>query len=169
MNPAAMLGPGGGDGSLGSSGLGGPGGAGGASALKPGDTNTPTGAVDAFLYALSHKDRDRLAEATALRATTVEEGGKYIELFSRIIDTSIADAELDDLASKLEGFRPSGENQVKSTGRQGITIRKTKDGGGWLQRTVTVRREKKGWGVLDISGPTEFNSPGSRSTNAPRR
>jgi len=125
---------------------------------EPGDTNSPHGAVKAFLYALKQKDRTRLAEATALRASTVEEGGKYRELFARILDESISDSELDDLASKLEGFTDAGDNQVKSTGRQGVTIRKTQKDGGWIQRTVTLRREKKGWGVLDITGPTEFDN-----------
>lgn len=175
-NPAALNGPGGEaaargafgpnapggdrDGSLGMPILGG---GGGASELKPGDTNTPQGAVEAFLYALSKKDRDRLQEATALRSTTVEEGGKFRELFSRILDLSISESELDDLASKLEGYRNAGENQVKSTGRLGVTIRKQLKDGGWLQRTVTVRKEKKGWGVLDISGATEFDSMRVRS------
>src|SRR5690606_20102463 len=75
LGSADMLGPRGpggplgeGDGSLGSAGPGAPG---GASELKPGDTNTATGAVEAFLYALSRKDRDRLMEATALRSTTL--------------------------------------------------------------------------------------------------
>jgi len=129
----------------------------GGDSKDPGDTTSPHGAVKAFLYALKHKDRDRLAEATALRANS-DEGGKYRELFSRIIDSSISDADLDELASKLDGFVDSGmENQVKSTGRLGITIRKPMKDGGWLQRTVTVRREKKGWGVLDITPPTEFD------------
>ncbi len=71
---------------------------------------------------------------------------------------TIPDSELDDLASKLDGFQDTGmSNQVKSTGREGVTIQKPLKEGGWLQRTVTVRREKKGWGVLDITGPTKFD------------
>jgi len=181
VNPAALNGPGGEaaargafgpmgpggerDGSLGMPTLGGPG---GTSELKPGDTNSPHGAVEAFLYALSKKDRDRLQEATALRSTTLEEGGKFRELFSRILDLSISDSELDDLASKLEGYRDAGDNQVKSTGRLGVTIRKQLKDGGWLQRTVTVRKEKKGWGVLDISGATEFDNMRARNTQQRR-
>ncbi len=164
MNPNAMNGPGGpgnpyapaGDNAM-------EGGPGGASQLKEGDSRSPRGAVEAFLYALSHKDRDRLAEATALRANTMEEGGKHRELFSRIIDYSISDAELDDLVDALDDYRVSGENKARSTGRLGVTIRKTKKGGGWIQRTVTVRHEKKGWGVLDISDAVEFNQARSRN------
>jgi hypothetical protein len=33
-----------------------------------------------------------------------------------------------------------------------------------LRRTFTVRLEKKGWGVLDISGQTEFKSPNMNMT-----
>ncbi|AMV38960.1 hypothetical protein [Planctomyces sp. SH-PL62] len=152
---------GGEEGSSGIPGALGLGGSGGPGANDPGDTTSAHGAVKAFLYALKQKDRERLSEATALRAST-DEGGKYREFFSRIIDQSISDAELDDLATKLEGFVDAGDNQVKSTGRQGVTIRKTLKDGGWLQRTVTVRREKKGWGVLDVSGPTEFKNAPAR-------
>ncbi|WP_165071500.1 hypothetical protein [Paludisphaera rhizosphaerae] len=135
------------------------GGVGGNTPNEPGDTNSPHGAVKAFLYALEHKDRDRLAEATALRANS-DEGGKYRELFSRIIDSSISDSELDDLSTKLQGFKDTGRsNQIKSTGREGVTIQKQLKDGTILQRTVTVRREKKGWGVLDISNQLEFDRP----------
>lgn len=124
----------------------------------PGDTNSPDGAVKAFLHAVKMKDRDRLAEATALRAVSPTEGGRHRELFSRIFDNSISDAELDDLASQLEGFQVAGFNQVHSTGRQGVTVRKPGEKGAWLQRTITVRKEKKGWGVLDISSQTKFDA-----------
>ncbi len=32
--------------------------------------------------------------------------------------------------------------------------RKAGNNGGYFRRKVTVRHEKKGWGVLDIGGPT---------------
>jgi len=150
---------------------GGPGGQGfgypgGAGKAEAGDTTSPDGAVKAFLSALKDKDRERLTEATALRASTPEEGGKYRDMFARIIDSSIADSELDDLATKLEGFKVSGENQPKSTGRLGVTVKKPTDTGGFLQRTVTVRKEKKGWGVLDISAALEFHGNGMRRNTA---
>ncbi|MDG3003678.1 hypothetical protein [Paludisphaera mucosa] len=164
-------GPGGEMGRGGMSGFpGGPGGSGGAGggASDPGDTNSPDGAVKAFLHALQAKDKDRLLEATALRANS-DEGGKYREMFSRIIDGSMSDSEIDDLSTKLAGYTVAGENQVKSTGRLGVTIRKQlEQNGGWLQRTVTVRKEKKGWGVLDISGATEFDNARSSNPNGNR-
>ncbi|WP_165244697.1 hypothetical protein [Paludisphaera soli] len=153
----------------GSSGIPGGLGLGGAAGSNdPGDTNSAHGAVKAFLHAIKNKDRGRLSEATALRANSDQEGGKYRELFARIIDESISETELDDLATKLDGYVDAGDNQVKSTGRLGVTIRKTLDDGGWLQRTVTVRKEKKGWGVLDISSPTEFKSPSNRGATQRR-
>src|SRR5208337_2800225 len=65
---------------------GGPAGAGALGAGGPGqdngpaDTRTPEGAVRAFLNALQAKDRDRLAEATALRAQTEASTDKTKEL-----------------------------------------------------------------------------------------
>ena len=122
----------------------------------PADTHTPTGAVRAFFNALKAKDRDRLAEATALRSQTEAATTKNQELFAKIVDMSISDAELDDLAKKLDGFHVAGENAVKSTGRQGVYIDKSNDKGDTSRVTVTVRKEKKGWGVMDISSATEF-------------
>jgi hypothetical protein len=137
---------------------GGPGGIGG-SALDqgPADTRTPNGAVRAFLQALQAKDRDRLAEATALRSQE-EAAPKNRDIFARIVDMSISDSELDELAKRFEGYQIAGENAAKSTGRLGIFIDKPTEEGGILRRTLIVRKEKKGWGVLDVSPPTEFRS-----------
>lgn len=142
-----------------------PGAPGGANADNgPADTKTPVNAVRAFLRAVEAKDRERLAEATALRSQT-EGSPKHQELFAKIVEMSISDAELDEIAKQLEGFRVAGENAVKSTGRQGVYIDKTTDGG-IIRRTLTVRKEKKGWGVLDVGGPIEFR--GSRSSQGRR-
>ena len=55
-------------------------------------------------------------------------------------------------------MKVAGENAAKSTGRLGIIIRKTQENGDTLSRTVTVRREKKGWGVMDMGDPTLYKS-----------
>jgi hypothetical protein len=112
--------------------------------------------VLAFLNALEAKDRDRLAEATALRSQTEASTDKARELFGKIVDLSISDAEIDDLAKKMQGCQIAGENAVKSTGRLGIFVDKPSTEGSLLRYTLTVRKEKKGWGVMDISTPTEF-------------
>jgi hypothetical protein len=128
----------------------------------PADTRSPEGAVRAFLNALQAKDRDRLAEATALRSQTEASTDKTKELFGRIVDLSISDAEIDDLAKKLQGFHIAGENAPKSTGRLGIYIDKPTAEGSVLRVTLTVRKEKKGWGVMDMSSnPIEFKPMGN--------
>ncbi len=78
------------------------------------------------------------------------------ELLGKIVDLSISDTEIDELAKKLEGCQIGGENAAKSTGRLGIYVQKTTPDGSMLRYTLIVRHEKKGWGVMDIGWPTEF-------------
>jgi hypothetical protein len=129
----------------------------------PADTRTPAGAVRAFLRALQAKDRDLLAEATALRSQTEAATTKNQELFAKIVDMSISDSELDDLSKRMEGYHVAGENAVKSTGRQGVFIEKSNDRGDVSRVTLTVRKEKKGWGVMDISGSFGFKGMGGQN------
>jgi hypothetical protein len=68
----------------------------------------------------------------------------------------LSDADLDDLAKKMEGYQPAFENPARSTGRLDIVVRKASENGAYVQRKITVRREKKGWGVLDVSGAQPF-------------
>jgi hypothetical protein len=124
----------------------------------PADIHSPTGAVRAFLNALHAKDRDKLAEATALRSQTEATSTKNKELFAKIVDMSISDSEIDDLAKKFEGFRVAGENAVKTTGKLGVYIDRQTEHGDTQRVTLTVRKEKKGWGVMDVSSPTLFKA-----------
>jgi hypothetical protein len=135
------------------------GGPGGGQDNGPADNHSPENAVRMFLKALKDKDKDKLAEATALRAQTEGSREALKDLFGRILDTSISDSELDDLAQKLDGYKVSGTNAVHSTGRLGVIVRKTLDKGGYMTRTITVRKEKKGWGVMDITNPYLFKTP----------
>ena len=120
---------------------------------------SPEGAVRAFLSALKAKDLDRLNEATALRAQ-VEAVAKNQPLFKKIFDLSLSESELDEIAKKLEGYQIAGENPPQSTGRVDVILQKadTEHRGGYFRRKVTVRHEKKGWGILDIAGATEFKA-----------
>jgi hypothetical protein len=136
--------------------------------LSPADFHTPTGAVMAFMSALKARDLDRLNESTALRASQ-EATAKNQELFKKIFDLSLSDSELDDLAKKLEGYQIAGENPPKSTGRVDVVLQKASSNGSYIRRKVTVRHEKKGWGVLDITGPSEFKMPGARPRAAGKR
>lgn len=123
----------------------------------PADVHSPTGAARAFLNALRDKDRTRLAEATALRSSE-EAVARNQDLFRTIVDESISDSELDDLAKRFEGYKVAGENAVKSTGRLGIILHRDHDDGGYTSMVLTVRKEKKGWGVMDMSKETEFKA-----------
>ena len=87
---------------------------------------------------------------------------KNRELFKKIFDLSLSESELDDLAGKLDGYRISGENPPKSTARVDVVLQKAGAGNDYFRRKVTVRHEKKGWGVLDVAGATEFKMGGMR-------
>jgi hypothetical protein len=126
--------------------------------IGPVDIRSPGGVVWTFLYALRARDKDRLSEATAIRARIEATSDKSKELFGKITDGNISDAEFEDVARKLEGYVVAGENAVHSTGKLGIVIVRPTKEGGYLTRVVTVRKEKKGWGVMDIGNPTEFRA-----------
>ncbi len=134
------------------------GGPGGGKDKEP-DFHDPRKAVQAFLDAVKDKDLDALTEATALRAQ-VEASAKNREIFKRIYDGSLSEAELDDLASKLEGFKVASENPAHSTARVQVVIQKTdKKQNARITRLITVRHEKSGWKVCDVSGPGVYKNP----------
>ena len=136
----------------------------------PADVHTPEGAVRAFLNALQAKDRDRLAEATALHSQTEATTEKNKELFGKIVDLSISDAEMDDLAKKLHGYRIGGENAAKRRAGWASTSTRRTDEGSMLRLTLTVRKEKKGWGVMDMTNnPLEFKPMGNMNQEESRR
>ncbi len=128
----------------------------------PGAFRNPATAVEAFLKALKAKNKDRLAQATAHRAAT-EAVEKHQKIFAAILDQSISDEELDDMAKALDGFQVNGILSARSTGQIGVTIGKRNNRDA-LQRTVQVRREKEGWKVMDFGGTIDF-----RPTNSYRR
>ncbi|WP_165234788.1 hypothetical protein [Aquisphaera insulae] len=151
-----------------------PGAGGGGQDNGPATTETPEGAVHAFLNAVKAKDRDRLTEATAMHAAqsgnpTESISPKNVEFFGKILDGSISDSDLDDLAKKLDGYQIGGVNAVKSTGKIGIYIQKQSEDGDLHRRTLTVRKEKKGWGVMDIGAETLFKGMGGQRRNTNRR
>lgn len=151
-----------GDGFGGPPGMSGPGGGPGASG--PADYTTPQKAVQTFLAAVASKDADRLADAIALHAGTPQPGQQaetsvnYQKYFDMIRDGSISAEDLDFIAKKFEGMTYHGQNQAKSSGRLGIIVGKSGTKGDTLTRTVTVRKEKAGWKVVDVSG--QHDMPG---------
>ena len=114
-------------------------------------------ATSSFLAALKSKNLSRIAEATALHAPT-EASGKNQKLFAAILDQSLSDEDLDEFVKNMDGYQIVGMNQPKSTGRIGITLAKA-EGTSQMLRTVTVRHEKKGWKVVDISPRREIEKP----------
>ena len=98
------------------------------------------------MNALHAKDRDRLSEATALRAQTEASTEKMKELLGKIVDMSVSDSEIDELAKKLEGCRVAGENAVKSTGRLGVYVDKRTSEGSIVRYTLTGAQGKEGMG-----------------------
>ena len=119
---------------------------------------TPVGAVTAFLNALKVKDPERLAEATALRAPT-EAKPRNRDLFSAILEKSLTEEDLNELAIKLDGFQIVDFNPPHSSARLGVILMKPSRNGSQLIRTITARHEKAGWKVVDISGQGELEKP----------
>ncbi len=115
-----------------------------------------TGAM-AFLSALKAKDTDKLAQTTALRAP-LEGSAKYQKVFTAILDQSLAPEDLDELAKKFENMRIIGFNPPKSSGKYEIIVARMQ-GTSQYHRTLTMRKEKAGWKVVDISGAREFEKP----------
>ena len=120
--------------------------------------HTPVGAVLAFLNALRVKDPEALKEATALRSPT-EAKPRNRDLFSAILEKSLTEEDLNELATKLEGFQIVDMNQAVSTGRRSVMLMKPGKNGSRLIRTITARHEKAGWKVVDISGQGELENP----------
>jgi hypothetical protein len=125
--------------------------------LGPNTFRNPQTAAGAFLAALKSKDQDKLAQATALRAPT-EASTKYQKVFTAILEQSLAPEDLDELAKKFEGMTIIGHNPPHSTGKYEIIVGGTK-GTSQFHRTITLRKEKLGWKVVDISGAREFEKP----------
>jgi hypothetical protein len=139
-------------------GMAGPGGAGGQD-QEP-DFRTPEGAVVAFLNALKAKDLNRLTEATALHAQN-ESSPRYKQTFQRIIEGTLSEKELGDLVARLEDYQISGSNQPKSSGTFKVILSKRGTGAkanSTFNIVITTRRERKGWGVSDISAAGEMKN-----------
>jgi hypothetical protein len=132
----------------------GPGGGGGLADFGPKSFQTAAGAVSAFMAAVKAKDKERLKEATAIRAPK-EAIEKHRKIFAAIDDQTITDDELDAMARALEGYRPVSQLPAKSTGRIEIVVGK-QAGLNYHQRTITTRKEKDGWKVLDVSDMLDF-------------
>jgi hypothetical protein len=119
-------------------------------ANEPSDFRYPVTAVRSFLNAVKAKDPERLAQTIALHAP-YEADEKRKKTFEALLNKSLPDNELSDLAKGLDGYQVADTNTPKTTGRLGVILRKIQ-GRDMLQRTITVRKEQAGWKVVDI-GP----------------
>jgi len=127
----------------------------------------PGTAVQAFLSALKAKNKDRLSQATARRAA-IEAAEKHRKIFAAILEQSISDEELDDMAKALEGYQVVSILPARSTGQIGVTIGRQTNRE-LLQRTVQVRKEKEGWKVMDFGATMDFRPVGSGRVPTGRR
>jgi hypothetical protein len=134
--------------------------AGAASSNTPVNYHNARSTVQAFLDALRAKDRDRLYEACAQRAI-LEASERMKPIFEKIFDLSISDSELDELDEKLRDYKVAYENPPQSTKKIGVVLQKTATQGSLSNVVVTVRWEKKGYGVVDI-GLHSVNRKGTR-------
>jgi len=120
-----------------------------------GNYHSPWDGATSFLNALKAKNLEKIAEATALRAPLEAVGTTNQKIFQAILNKDLGQEDLDELAKQLEGFQISGMNQAKSSAKIGLTLSKM-SGNRYLRRTITMRHEKAGWKVLDISGQGEI-------------
>lgn len=145
--------------------MGGPGGLGGADVKS--DFSSPMKAVQSFLSAVKAKNPELIAESVAQRAP-LEATAKNRKMFSAIIEQSLPGEELTTLASEFEGYQVVGQNLPKSTGSLGVTISKSYSRNnfqGRLSRTLTVRKERGEWKVVDVGGIRDTLNPTGKERN----
>jgi hypothetical protein len=152
---AGMRMPGGGSGGWG----------GGSDTNAPANYTMPMTAVVTFMNAVKAKDKDRIADATALRSVQMAHSKGMKQLFSNILDNSISDEDVNELAKQLDGYQIIGQNTAVSSGQLGIIIGRSNGNFGQYRRTITVRHEAKGWKVADITGRSELE--GMRGVRLP--
>lgn len=142
----------------------------GANDNGPANFNFPDTATVAFLKAVQAKDRDKLAEATALRSPQEASSERMKKLFATIVDQSISDESMNELAKVLTGYTIIDYNAPKSTARYGMILAKPMpNGAGQYRRTITVRKEAKGWKVVDIGAQGEMENFRGMGSKAPAR
>jgi ketosteroid isomerase-like protein len=145
---------------------------GGADDKGPANFDYPATAARAFLAAVRAKDRDKLAEAVALRSSQEASTERMKKLFASVLDQSISDEQLADIAKNLEGFQIVGMNDPKSTGRIGVILGKSNNQNGQFRRTLMLRKEAKGWKVADVGAQGEMEAQPNtrgRGTTTKRR
>jgi hypothetical protein len=154
-----------------------PGGPGGGSAADAaeGDFKTPLKGAESFLSALKAKDVQKLADATAKHAE-FESSTAHRVLMKSILDASVNQADLDDLARSFDGMKVEGLGTRKSSGMVNVVVSKTEKStsktssgsnqstSNYMNRTLYLRKEADGWKVQDYSGVRrDANSKAARA------
>ena len=119
------------------------------------------------MSALKAKDLNRLTDATALRAgTDADTAKRNQDMFRRVKEGTLSESELNDLAALLEGYKVSGFNQAKSSGKLGVILSKARPDADPPGRSSSpsVARRKAG------ASATSAGPPSSRiRVSVPRR
>jgi hypothetical protein len=118
-----------------------------------GPYENPINSAKTFLAAIKAKDPDKLADAVALRSISEMEGATQkhqSKYFKPILERSVEQDTLDELAAMFEGMQIVGKNNPKSTGELGVILGKTAENK-FVQITLYTRKEKAGWKVKDFS------------------
>jgi hypothetical protein len=126
------------------------------------------GAVNAFLAALESKNKEKLTDATAKRSKD-EAVEKHRKIFQEILEGTISDDDLEEIAKSFAGFKVMYVLDAKSTKRIGVVVGKPTTGGGHLQRTIMAREEKEGWKVVDVEDLYNFKAMPNYGRNRTRK
>jgi hypothetical protein len=130
----------------------------------PKEYNSPIAGAETFLKALASKDPKALADAVALRSR-LEASTRNQKYFEAILEENLPEDMLDELVKAFEGMAVQGMNQRKSTNVVGVIVGKTDENGSQISRTLTMRKEKAGWKVQDISDRRVVKAFGSSARN----
>ena len=138
---------------------------------------SPKDATAAFLAAAKAKDPVRLREATAIHSVKEETTPKTRALFTAILAQKLSKEDLEDLASKLDGFKVAGTGTPIQTGQLYVHIEKPGPNDTILRRLIKTQLEKtgrpgkSGWKVSRISRQRTFdkNEPWLEKKDPPCR
>jgi hypothetical protein len=114
------------------------------------DYTNPVGAARAFMAAARRKDLTALAEATAIRAPLEAQTASRRQLWQAIKDENLPAEDLDTLARAFDGMEVLMLNNARSTMARSVSVGKQEDNK-LIRRTITVRKEKDGWKVMEVS------------------
>ena len=108
------------------------------------------------------KDVQKLADATAKHAE-FESSSNHRVLMKSILDASVNQADLDDLARSFDGMKVEGIGTRKSSGMVNVVVSKTErvvvkssttnsnqNISNYMNRTLYLRKEADGWKVQDF-------------------